>query len=276
MHGAPSLSECASYAGAIASDLGSCRVVQGDKRKYWFRKSIDVLSFAGALPESVVKRVAPTGQAVVDTGEGRFPIRLQSNDARLTSSFYEHRFKPYLPDGADTMIDVGAYIGLYEVRAANAGFSSVHAFEPCDENRHQLRETIGLNSLEDLVVVNDEAVTDREGQVGFSEEAFHVGRNEVDDSAPRVASTTLDSYIEESAISVGDVAYVKVDVEDASTRALRGATEKLSMVESGSRLQVEFKSERAYLDGDALLRSLDFEEVMQDQCDYLYEKGYSL
>jgi FkbM family methyltransferase len=132
-------------------------------------------------------------------------------------------------------VDVGANIGAFTaaLAAAVAPCGTVHAFEPLPASRKRLARTLELNGLTN-VTVDGRAVTDESGTAelfqygpGFESWATltarqleHEGRRLKATPTP-VATTTLDDYAGEAGIAGIDL--LKIDVEGAEERVLRGA-----------------------------------------------------
>jgi FkbM family methyltransferase len=145
----------------------------------------------------------------------------------------------YASDGM-MAIDVGANFGVVTATLAasvNPG-GAVHSFEPLAAARARLERTIELNALGN-VTVNQTAVTDRTGEVqlfdygpGYESWATLVPREiETGTQTLRAAppesipSVTLDDYCQQG--SIGRVDILKIDVEGAEERVLRGAARLL-------------------------------------------------
>jgi len=133
----------------------------------------------------------------------------------------------------DTVLDVGANIGLWAMGAARAvGESgSVHAVEPIPENHARLVSNLALNRLTRL----------RTAQVAFSNQSGPVtmfrprygnsghpslGRRDGVDVPIAIEATTLDDYCEGEGLARID--FVKIDVEGAELLVLEGATKLLA------------------------------------------------
>jgi FkbM family methyltransferase len=134
-----------------------------------------------------------------------------------------------------TAVDVGANIGAFTAALASAVApdGTVHAFEPVEASRRRLERTLELNGLTN-VIVDPRAVADAEGSAelfeygpGYESWASLADRSvEHGDVVPQatataVATTTLDIYATQAGIERIDL--LKVDVEGAEERVLRGA-----------------------------------------------------
>lgn len=126
-----------------------------------------------------------------------------------------------------TFLDIGANIGFYTVPAAAKG-AAVHAFEPCSDTADRLERNIQLNSLTGIAV-NRLALDEKRGtallnvgqrsNMGQSSIAVQTGG-----TSETVSVTTLDDYAE----NLAAVDIIKIDVEGAEERVLRGAQSTLA------------------------------------------------
>ena len=132
-------------------------------------------------------------------------------------------------------VDVGANIGAFTaaLAAAVAPDGTVHAFEPLAASRTRLERTLELNALAN-VVVDSRAVADTVGSAeffeygpgyeswaGLADRSIEHGGVVPQATATAVETTTLDAYAAEAGI--GRVDLLKIDVEGAEERVLRGA-----------------------------------------------------
>ncbi len=147
-----------------------------------------------------------------------------------TGSFFEVFYdKVYdsvmTPQVGDTVIDVGAYVGMWTVRAACAvgGTGRVIAVEPLESNRLFLRENVvGLP-----VTVLPWVVSDMDGV-----EILYISKATTCHStvAKQVESVslpcrTIDTIVSEQ--KLGKVDFIKIDAEGAELKVLVGAVETL-------------------------------------------------
>ena len=147
------------------------------------------------------------------------------------------RFSRRLLRTGDTVVDIGAHIGLWLMGAARrvgpAGI--VHAFEPVAENYVRLCENLAANRL-GWVRTQQTAVSDSCGSVfmyaashGNSAGASMAQRQGIDRQAATEV-TTLDRYCEGQGIR--RVHFLKVDVEGAEWLVFRGAVRLLGAAEA--------------------------------------------
>ena len=140
-----------------------------------------------------------------------------------------------LPPGG-TFVDVGANIGYFAlVGAALVGESGrVVALEPDPRMAAELRQNLALNGL-GRVAVLEVAAADAEGEAtlkGYAEEGGNWGVSTLSPAASplgrpafSVRCAPLDRVLDEA--GVGAVDLVKVDVEGAEARVLRGMRDGL-------------------------------------------------
>jgi len=191
-------------------------------------------------------------------------IRLRFED-ELSRMIYLNEFETeellfvmrFLRPG-DTFIDIGANLGLFTIRAADAvgPTGRVHAFEPCAKTFEWLRENIALNGWGQVqlhpVALSDRAgtaelTTATEGKAAYNSLAKpYVGG---DLGTQQVVTTTLDSFSNENRL-IGNVAFIKIDVEGWESKVLAGATQTLSRPDAPV-LQVEFTEDAAQSAGSS-------------------------
>jgi FkbM family methyltransferase len=151
--------------------------------------------------------------------------------------------------------DIGAHCGFFTVIAGRqvAEEGQVVAFEPCDENRDRLNETVRLNDADNIVVV-PWALGESTGEALLRELQSEQGSmkwgkvaEDPDGEAIRVPQRTLDECAEE----IGPPDLVKVDVEGAELEVLEGARRIIS--ERKTAMIIEFHDEAALLRGEGML-----------------------
>lgn len=125
----------------------------------------------------------------------------------------------------DAVLDLGAHLGYYTLLASllvgRAG--RVFAFEPNPLNAWFLRRHAGLNACRN-VVVEEAAVLDRCGEIGF-QPGSGSGTGHVSDSGSvRVRALRLDDFVQRHDLRPS---IIKIDVEGAEGAVLAGAREVL-------------------------------------------------
>jgi len=157
----------------------------------------------------------------------RFPARW--------SRYYETEYEPetftffrhYLKKG-DTVLDIGAHIGLFAVVTARLVGSGgkVYAFEPTPFTRDVLSEVVCLNGLADTVEVRSEAVSASSGETVFFEtgdvisNANSLVKTDRSRKEIPVKLISVDDFIAEKGVKAD---CLKIDVEGVELDVLRGA-----------------------------------------------------
>lgn len=137
----------------------------------------------------------------------------------------------------DTLMDVGANIGLWAMGAARrvGPEGSVHAFEPVPNNFLRMERNLVLNGLKQ-VTSRQIALSDTVGHTVFyaaTADNSGVGSLSQGDNASRpieIDMTTIDNYCETNSIPCVDL--IKVDVEGAEQLVFRGASRLLASAEA--------------------------------------------
>jgi FkbM family methyltransferase len=132
---------------------------------------------------------------------------------------------------SNTIIDVGANLGLYSCIAANRmpHDGKVIAFEPVSENLNYLRRNLELNEQTAQVAVEEQAVGEASGPIQLyllegstcrhSPSAKNVFNSTTSITVPVVS---LDEYVQQK-LTARPIAMIKVDVEGYEVAVLRGA-----------------------------------------------------
>ncbi|MEO7104186.1 MAG: FkbM family methyltransferase, partial [Gemmatimonadaceae bacterium] len=188
---------------------------------------------------------------VLATAFSGFPATVNADTFDLTYEYgsrYEkrHSYEPdiYLPFAASvrpnmTVFDIGAHVGLFSLAAAlRVGTGGkVVAFEPSPETLVVLRKHVALNGWRDRIAVEPVVVSDRPGTITFYTHHDSMAASlslanvvELNVQHPKtvtpvtVPTVTLDDYCRERGL-IPDV--LKIDVEGAELRVLRGAEQTL-------------------------------------------------
>jgi len=157
----------------------------------------------------------------------RFPVRW----CRWYATDYEPGTFAFLRahcGRGDTVIDLGAHLGVFTVVMARLVGPNGHvfSFEPTPQTRRVLEETVRLNGCDTIVEVHGEAVAGATGTAVFydtgdivsnANSLVHTGRSREGLEVPTIR---LDDFVAQSRISV---ACLKIDVEGAELELLRGA-----------------------------------------------------
>lgn len=162
---------------------------------------------------------------------GPVTVRLIAEGDRIVGSLKDRG--PFEPEslakwaelcgGGGTVLDIGAYTGLYAISARLMGCDTI-AFEPMPANRLRFGENAALNGVSDKV--NEEVVSDQVGEtvITYNPIPFTSGASLIRKNGTKlpVRSVTIDS------LNLPEVAAIKIDVERAEPLVLAGARETLA------------------------------------------------
>jgi FkbM family methyltransferase len=177
------------------------------------------------------------GDVLIDTNDGRRMYADLSTGMCETLFFlgeYEHAVSSvikHVVHRGDVCLDVGANLGWYTtlLHQLSGPSGEVHAFEPVPRIYAALKKNVGLIEDASNVHLNNFALGDAPGKVELHLFAglpnghtsiSTMGRT--DYTTVESPIVTLDSYLEEH--QVGDVDFVKVDIEGAELMFFKGAS----------------------------------------------------
>lgn len=188
------------------------------------------------------RRIFPDGSRIIRTAILPSGYQLRVNVCELVGGdlYFGIPFEPHevqvaglVVSEGDTVIDVGANLGLYSILVSGWISSSgrIHAFEPNPDMCSLLAENVRLNGLTNIEI-NSLAVSDNVG-----EGVLHVNRESALSSMgetkrgsvardERILITTLDDYVKQHNLSCVD--FLKIDVEGFEGHVLRGARSMLA------------------------------------------------
>jgi FkbM family methyltransferase len=167
----------------------------------------------------------------------KFFCRINRDDFLFMTNHENEIMEYFNPNEGDTVVDVGAHIGLYSLIAAKRVGPSgkVIAIEPDPENFKILKKNILLNQLSSVEALEC-AVYSTRGKLRLFLPELEQGRtifNTVMQDRARtstnfleVEANTLDNILE--SINITEVNWIKIDVEGAELEVLKGAVNTLS------------------------------------------------
>jgi FkbM family methyltransferase len=126
------------------------------------------------------------------------------------------------------VVDVGANIGFFTIGFARflSGSGRVIAVEPEAQNFSALQRRIGLAHVGDRVIARHAAAADQSGVLRLQLNPNHPGDHRLAPDGIPIAAVTLDGLIRECHAS--SVSLVKIDVQGAELKVLKGAAELLA------------------------------------------------
>jgi FkbM family methyltransferase len=194
---------------------------------------------SGLVVVELVERCIPPPRSLLRARHiSGYSATCDLSDGVQKTMFYRGIFEPIpsrlileaLPIGG-TFLDVGANAGHYTYLAAVAVGPSgcVHAIEAAPQNAQRLRSDLRANGLTDRVVLHEVAVADVQGEMRLQHApgAMPHGMRYLDPAATAggdlVRVTTVDELLPDLHADV-----VKIDVEGADLRVLRGMSKALA------------------------------------------------
>jgi FkbM family methyltransferase len=133
----------------------------------------------------------------------------------------------YRPAPGDTILDLGANIGVFSIQCQHAATGvRIHAVEPNPATFGQLRLNVSANRLDAAISTYNLAVSDAEGTLYLEEAGFagHQALNAAGRGVP-VPCVTLDQLFATAGIDRVDL--LKIDTEGAEVAIVAGASRGL-------------------------------------------------
>ena len=178
----------------------------------------------------------PKGFELWDTPKGRYWVPAGSRYV-LPFNLAEQQRKIYGdgdngPHSGDITLDCGANVGVTVHEELAAGAKKIVAIEPAPENLECLRRNYANEISSGRVIVVPKGVWDKEDFLTLrvdpknsAADSFVIQREGAVD-LERVPLTTIDKLVND--LKLERVDYIKLDIEGAEPRALRGASESLA------------------------------------------------
>ena len=220
------------------------------KKLYYF-----TLFFTGRTRKGIAYCSTPLGHLLIPYEDGSFYYMREI----LVEEIYD---KPWKDETFDLIIDVGAHVGIFTLKASKKG-EKVLAFEPHPINYLLLVKNIELNTLSNVLTFKL-AISDRAGIVDLYEGRFSgsaslkalPGRRK---AGIKVKCDTLDNIVGQMNLDLSDMSvFLKVDVEGSEMEVLRGAS---YVLRSAKRMKVSCASYHyagEILEVGRLLRKMGF------------------
>jgi len=166
-----------------------------------------------------------------------FYCRLNKDDFKLMALHEDEILDQFDPKPGDTVVDVGAHIGLYSLIAAKRVGPSgkVIAIEPDPENCNLLHRNIELNKLTNVTILERAAFSSNSKlklylpgkERGFTKLGTIMANRAMTENFLEIDATTLDHLMLMQGMT--QVNWIKIDVEGAELEVLKGATVTLSV-----------------------------------------------
>ncbi|MEI7675258.1 MAG: FkbM family methyltransferase [Bacteroidales bacterium] len=174
------------------------------------------------------------GVIVNSTYRGNIRLTLKIDDWIQQNLYFlnqyeepEILFVEKLLQSGDSIVDVGANIGLYSLVASKlvGKEGKVYAFEPFKINNDHLMKHVQMNKLTNIVIEKT-AVSDKIGEIELflDETDFNNGAataySESFTSTEKAPSTSLDNYFQDK--KTDKIRFIKIDIEGGEFLALQG------------------------------------------------------
>jgi FkbM family methyltransferase len=166
-----------------------------------------------------------------------FYCRLNKDDFKLMALHEDEILDQFDPKPGETVVDVGAHIGLYSLIAAKRVGPSgrVIAIEPDPENCNLLQRNIELNKLSNVTILERAAFSSNSKlklylpgkERGFTKLSTVMANRAVTENFLEIDATTLDHLMLMQGIT--QINWIKIDVEGAELEVLKGATLTLAV-----------------------------------------------
>jgi FkbM family methyltransferase len=191
---------------------------------------------------SIIKKIGYAGLQILTSRRGiarkinGVSIKFPTKYFRYFPAEYETEnhliFKEKIKSG-DTVIDIGAHIGLMSVILGKlvGEKGEVYSFEPTPYTFSLLNKMIGLNKLQAVVKPVNKAVSDTSGFVEFSADTMDVSNSIVsyehnsEYKKIKVPTISIDEFVKENKMQKLD--FIKIDAEGVELDVLKGAKETL-------------------------------------------------
>jgi len=179
-----------------------------------------------------LRQRAASGLELWDTPYGPlwFPKLLEPATVHFAVAQWKVTAYPGLPlRRGDVVIDCGGFVGDWTKAALAAGASRVVTVEPAREQLECIRRNLAKEIQQGRVVVYPKGVWDREERLYLghheSNPAAHAVTDKTSGPGEWIDLTSIDKMVAELKLDRVDV--IKMDVEGAESRAVRGARETL-------------------------------------------------
>ncbi len=160
-----------------------------------------------------------------------------------------------------TVLDVGGFLGYYALVAARqvGQDGKVFVFDPDPRNFHCLEQNIRLNGLDDRIIAVPKALLDRSCTLSLniinrdpSQSSLY--RTEGDNVSVEVECIALDAFLD----CATTIDVLKMDVEGAEVRALRGMEQTLARSRNRLVMFIECQPGALLAAGSSTQELLDF------------------
>lgn len=179
---------------------------------------------------------------------------------RETSDWIEREFR------SGIMVDVGAYCGTFALRHRRA-FDHVVAFEASSANFKALVRNVALSNTGGRIMTVNAAATDRDGV-----ETLYLSTEDTNSLVGSGRSESVRAVRLDDFFANGEtIALLKIDVEGAEPKVLRGAERILT---AGTTVLLEANGDAALREIESVLHPLGYRQLRQmDGRNFVFARG---
>lgn len=123
----------------------------------------------------------------------------------------------------DTFVDIGANVGHYSLLAGVKTNAKIISIEPIPKTFRRFYQNLEINQLTEKVKSLNIGLSDKKGELHFSNEAFTTNKVVKDGNGIKVPVDTLDAVCEKEQVNL-----MKIDVEGFEWFVLQGAASVLN------------------------------------------------
>ncbi len=163
---------------------------------------------------------------------------LSTRPGRALYEWFYDKYKTFIEAGdigvlrplvqpAQTVVDVGANVGFFTKRFASWVGAGGHviAIEPEETNSQSLRRMVARHKIDPVVELVQAVADEKSGTARLQLNPFHPADHKIGEQGVPVAAYSLDDLLAER--HWPKVSLIKIDVQGAEERVLRGAQETL-------------------------------------------------
>ncbi|OGJ15851.1 hypothetical protein A3K73_01650 [Candidatus Pacearchaeota archaeon RBG_13_36_9] len=158
----------------------------------------------------------------------KVPFVNTNSDHTLEPWVLESYTKKYVPKEGDTVVDAGAFYGIFTIYASKLVGKNgrVIAFEPEPFSYKVLKKNLKLNNIENVLVVRKglwrkNGILNFSGRGGVSSLILNYGK----DFNKKIRVTTLDNALKP--LRNPKINFIKMDIEGAEIEAIKGMEETI-------------------------------------------------
>ena len=213
-------------------DCPLAQALKAEDNLGWMISTKDRILAASKLIEKDGK-----GFQLWETPKGRFWVP-DGNEFMLPWNLAEEERKaygkpPHFVRAGEVVLDCGANLGIFTREALAAGAGKVVAIEPAPENLEALRRNLREEIASGKVIVYPKGVWDKDEWLTLNQDAGNTAADSfvlhppgAKTSAEKFPLTTIDKMVAE--LGLERVDFIKMDIEGAEPRAMKGARQTLA------------------------------------------------